>query len=140
MSEVFHQEDSAANKLVRQILSLQKAVLPEMMTQSRDRPEGTYGGVGSYALKDVFGKGGVRVSGQSWREDELADNATAHIHLRNDNSYRVEIREGRLTAVYTQDGCGERVDDEATIKKLRFKALRKRIAYRAINLKNSVQK
>ncbi|MDB5165304.1 MAG: hypothetical protein JWM00_194 [Candidatus Saccharibacteria bacterium] len=127
---------SPAEGLSHQILALQQSIMPELKKRGRD--QSTYAGLGLHAMKDLIGAGEVRVTGATWTEEELQQNATVWVSLTADRSYRLDVRNGVLSDAYDQDE--QRVDDEAILHRLRAKLLRKRLAYRVINLKNYILK
>ncbi|MDB5177646.1 MAG: hypothetical protein JWO61_29 [Candidatus Saccharibacteria bacterium] len=137
MSEaVYPRGMSPAEGLSHQILALQRTIMPELKKRGKD--QSTYAGLGSHAMKDLIGAGEVKVTGSTWTEEELQENATIWISLTAERSYRLDVRNGILTDAYDQDE--QRVDDGTILQRLRVKLLRKRMAYRAINLKNYILK
>ena len=140
MSEALSSGDmSPSEALVRQILALQQAVIPELKRRGKDRVHTpTYAGLASHAMKDLIGGGEVRVTGSIWTEEELRKNATIWININPQSSYRIEVRDEVLTDAYDQDG--KRVEDELILRKLKARLLRKRLAYRVLSLKNHILK
>lgn len=107
-------EQSPEARLAHESLLLQTTILPELRDSGVDTVNNSsLEGLGRHAITNE----GITISfnGRTWREAELADNASIRIKTSQTNLYRVEIRSGEAE-VYDQDE--QRVVDRTILEKL----------------------